>query len=303
MVRKVHKIYDVILKIIILSYSKEFLKYIGEERGIVEILNTEISTLNGRTRYLDFLCRLEDDTLCHIEFQFPVAYDDDLERFFDYNIVAQIRYDGIVETVIFSFGSSSQGAREIEIGDSKDFHPQIFYLGDFDFEEILGEIIEKVNADDTENLNNNEQTYTKLTYEEELHIMLMPLAYKYKDKKALLGPIVELLEKEEIFHEEKIDTIRSIIKLEIENFLTEEERKELEGEITMNETTEAIFRQAVDEVNRKYYAEAIYEAEQKGIEKGIEKNKKDVAKKLKGIISPEEISKITGLSLNKILLL
>ena len=64
----------------------------------------------------------------------------------------------------------------------------------------------------------------------------------------------------------------------------------------MNKTTEAIFRQAVDEVYRKYRAEAIYEAEQKV----RENTKKDIAKKLKGIISPEEISRVTGLSFKTI---
>lgn len=299
MVRKIHKIYDVILKIIILAYSVEFLKYIGEEREIVEVLKTEITTMNGRTRFLDFLCRLEDDTLCHIEFQFPVVYSDDLERFFDYNIVAQIRYDGIVETIVFSFGKRNQGATEIKIGDCKDFHPKIFYLGDIDFEKELERIIEKLNVEESEKLNNDEESYTKLTYKEELHLMLMSLAFKYEDKKALLAPIVELLKKEEIFHEEKIDTIRSIIKLEVDNLLSDDERKEFEGEIEMNDNTEAIIMQAVTEVNRKYEQEAIYEAEQRG----IEKNKRDIAKKLKGILSPEEISRITGLSLKTISLL
>ena len=319
MVRKIHKIYDIILKIIIMAYAAEFLKYIGEERQIIEILKTEISTLNGKTRFLDFLCRLEDDTLCHIEFQFPVAYFDDLERFFDYNIVAQIRYDGIAETIIFSFGKRNQGATEIKIGNSKDFHPKIFYLGDIDFEKELERIIEKVKSLESEKLNNDKESYTKLTYEEELHIMLMPLAFKYKDKKALLKPIVELLKKEEIFHGEKIDIIRSVIQLEIDNLLSEDERKEFEGEIKMNNNTETIIKQAVDEVNRKYEQEALDEAEQKGMKKGIkkgmekgmkrgmkrgiEKNKRDTAKKLKGILAPEEISKITGLRLNTILLL
>lgn len=141
--------------------------------------------------------------------------------------------------------------------------------------------------------------------------MLMSLAFKYEDKKALLAPIVELLKKEEIFHEEKIDIIRSIIQLEIDNLLTEDERKEFEGEIEMNDNTETIIKQAVTEVNRKYEQEAIYEAEQrgmdkgmkKGMKKGIEKNKRDTAKKLKGILRPEEISRITGLSLKTILLL
>ena len=71
----------------------------------------------------------------------------------------------------------------------------------------------------------------------------------------------------------------------------------------MNDNTEAIIMQAISEVNRKYEQEALYEAEQRGMEKGIEKNKRDIAKKLKGLHPPEEISRITGLSLNTILLL
>lgn len=188
-------------------------------------------------------------------------------------------------------------------------------MGDIDFEKELERIIDKVNIEESEKYNNNKESYTKLTYKEELHIMLMSLAYKYDDKKALLAPIVELLKKEEVFHEEKVDIIRSVIQLEIDNLLSEDERKEFEGEIEMNENTETIIKQAVDEVNRKYEQEALYEAEQRGKEegkkegmkegmkKGIEKNKRDTAKKLKGILRPEEISKITGLSLKTILLL
>ena len=102
MARKIHKIYDILMKIIILTYAMEFLKYIGMEQPIAEILQTEMTSLGGKTRVLDFLCKLEDDTLCNIEFQFPVARLDDLKRFFDYNIMAQIRNDSITETVILN---------------------------------------------------------------------------------------------------------------------------------------------------------------------------------------------------------
>jgi hypothetical protein len=85
-------------------------------------------------------------------------------------MVAQIRYDGIVETIVFSFGNRNQGASEIMIGNSKGFHPKIFYLGDIDFEKELERIIAKVNVDESEKLNNDEESYTKLTYKEELHI-------------------------------------------------------------------------------------------------------------------------------------
>ena len=66
-----------------------------------------------------------------------------------------------------------------------------------------------------------------------------------------------------------------------------------------------IIKQAVYEVNRKYELEAIYRAEKKGRKEGREEAKKDtkeeIAKKLKGIISPEETAKATGLNLYRVL--
>ena len=317
--RKIHKIYDVLMKIIILTYLGEFLKYIGEMREIKEILQTEITTLNGRTKILDFLCRLVDDTLCHIEFQFPVAYPDDLNKFFDYNITAEICYDGITDSTIFNFTEENQGAKETKIGKSKDFHPDNFYLGNIDFERELEKINIKLGLQQLENIINDNEKNIILSYTEELHLLLMSLAPKYKNKKKLLKPVVCLLKNEKLFHQEKVNTIRSIIQLEIDNLLTEDEKKEFKGEIKMNDETERIIKQAVDEVNRKYELEAIYRAEEKGRKEGREEDKKEgrkegreegkkdtqeeIAKKLKGVISPEEISKATGLSLNTILLL
>lgn len=295
------------MKIIILAYLIEFLKYIGEERKIVEILQTEITTLNGRTRFLDFLCRLEDDTLCHIEFQFPTAYTEDLSRFFNYNITAEIRYEKIAESIIFNFTDESHGVRELLIGSSKEFHPKIFYLGSIDFEKEIEKINIKLNLNRLENIINSNATKIKLTYKEELHLLLMSLAPKYENKTRLLRYVVGLLKNEELFHEEKIDTIKSIIQLEIDNLLAEKSQKEFEGEIEMNNETGKIIEKAINEVSRKYEQEALDEAEQKGIEKGIEagreETQEEIAKKLKDLLTPEQISKITGLSLSTILLL
>ena len=71
----------------------------------------------------------------------------------------------------------------------------------------------------------------------------------------------------------------------------------------MNNETEKIIKKAVDDVNKKYEQEALYEAEQKGLKKGKEDAKKEIAKKLKGLHTPEQIAKITGLNLNTIMLL
>ena len=88
--RPIHDIYDVILKLIALIWATDFLKFLGIDGEIVEILNTEIITLNGKHYYLDFLCRLKDGTLLNIEFQFPKLKNKDCPRFYEYNIVAWV---------------------------------------------------------------------------------------------------------------------------------------------------------------------------------------------------------------------
>jgi hypothetical protein len=301
--REVHKIYDAILRIIIFAYLPELLEYMGENRSVEEILKSDITTLDESTKYLDFLCRLKDGTLCHIEFQFPAAYCDDLERFFDYNITVEVRYGERTETIVLNFSTSTKGSHEVPLGYSKDFHPRIFYLGDIDFEKELEKIHLKLNLARLENLINNKEPNIPLTYKEELDIMLMSLPEKYKNKKGLIKEAVNLLKNEKLFHKEKIEIIRAVIKLEINNLLPEQERKEFEGAIKVTNETTRIVIDSFEYMNKKYEAEAFEDGKKEGLKEGLEEGKKEVAKKLKGIHTIEEISKITGLSISTILLL
>lgn len=301
MSREIYKIYDFIMKLIIIFYLNEFLMYIGEERKIVEILNTEIPTLNGKTRYLDYLCRLDDCSLCNIEFEFPVAYSQDLERFFDYNIVVQIDQGEITESIVINFTKKGIGSEKIDIGKSKSFHPKNVYLGDIDYIKELEKIKEKVNTNctDRENVNKDKESNILLTYEEELHLLIMCLIPKYKDKTKLLIEIFNVLKNEKAFRKEKLQIIKAIINLEIKNLIPKEDQKYFEGEENMNEELGEIMTQAAKEVNKKYEQRALEKAKEEGIKEG----KKEIAKKLKETHTPEEISKITGLTLQTILLL
>ena len=71
----------------------------------------------------------------------------------------------------------------------------------------------------------------------------------------------------------------------------------------MTSDTEEIIMRAAREVRRKSEQQAIEDAEKRGWDEGRDEGKKEVAKNLKGFHSPEEISKITGLSLSTIRLL
>lgn len=139
--RDVHDIYDVILKIIISVYGTLFLNYIGIEDEIKEILNVEFTTLTGKKGYLDFLCLLKNGNLCHIEFQYPKAEPKDLDRFFNYNIRSEVRYQKRAETTLFNFSRKSNEEKPRKIGETKCFKPHNFYLADVDFERH----IEKIN--------------------------------------------------------------------------------------------------------------------------------------------------------------
>lgn len=45
---KIHTIYDIILKMIIMEYSNDFLKFIGIEKSIKKVLKTEFINKKGR---------------------------------------------------------------------------------------------------------------------------------------------------------------------------------------------------------------------------------------------------------------
>lgn len=215
------------MKLIIILYLNEFLIYIGEERKIVEILNTEIPTLNGKTRYLDFLCRMDDGSICNIEFEFPVAYSHDLERFFDYNIVVEINEEMITDTIVINFKQSRYGSSKIEIGNSKSFHPKNVYLGDIDYLGELEKIKKKVNLDcnDLEKINKDKESNIQLTFKEELHLLIMCLLPKYENKTELLIEIKEILKNEKYIRKEKIDVMKCIIGLEIDNLISKEDQE------------------------------------------------------------------------------
>lgn len=278
--REIHKIYDFVLKVIMIVYGIDFLRYIGEERKISKILKTELIALKGDIKHVDFLCELEDGTLCHLEFQFPVAYLEDLKHFYGYNILIEMTYNfNIADTIIVNFTQCTNGVKKYNRGSSKEFKPKQIYLGDTDYLEIL------------ENIKSKVDTNIKLTSKEEIDLMLMSLLPKYTDKTTMFKEIINIIKKEELFNKDRIKFIKYMIQTEIKNLISVEDQKQFEGELKMSINIEELFTKTLDEIVKEH--EDIVRAEEK----------EKIAKKLKNTLTPEEISKITGLSLKTILLL
>ena len=301
MKRKIHYIFDVILKMTMEAYANEFLQFIGENRKIKKLLKTEYQTKKGRIMTLDFLCQLEDSTLLNIEFQFTGPNSDDLDRFFDYNILSQTKFDELCETIIILFKTNKSGQKSRKIGKSKSMHPTFFYLGDMDFMKILNSIGDKVEN----NIN--------LTSLDEISLLLMCLLPKYKNKFEILEKICNLHKKDELFNKETIDTFEAIIGIEIENFIEKDKQNQLMEVLNMSPQSKEMMENAINHAIKKSVErerkqifqqgkeEGIKEGKKEGIKEGIKEEKEKIAKNLKKYHTPEEISKITGLTLATIL--
>lgn len=300
MTKKHHKIYDIILKIIATTYLSEFLAYIGIDKNIVENLKTEITTLSGRTVYLDFLCKTNDNKLRNIEFQLNDPQSEDLERFYNYNIITTVRHDKTTESMIVTLKRNKTRVKEIKVGKSIDFHPDFFHLANINYDKILNNIENKVKDNDS------------LTSFEEMSLMIISLLPKYKNKTTMLKRIFNLLEYKNCFNEKKFNIIEGVIQLEIERFIPKNKLNEFEREIDMTPETQAIFKQAIEETNQKWIQiekdearkegkiEGLKEGKIEGLKEGEAKGIEKVAKNLKKIHNDTEICELTGLSLKTV---
>jgi hypothetical protein len=286
--REIHDIYDVILKIIIVVYGEVFLNFIGIDKKIKKILKTEFVTVNGTKYFLDFLCLFEDGTLGHIEFQFPKARPIDLDRFFEYNIVAQVRHGSLAETIVINFTSRRVQEKIRRIGESKCFNPNYVYLGDIDFDEYWRNINIKVKSN------------LKLTGFEEIALLLTCLIPECNNKANMLEKIYKLLKNEELFDKTKFDYIQVIIQIEIENLISKDKQQRIIGGRDMTPQVEKIISQAIIESNRKSLHEAKLDGIEEGRKEGRKEGREEVARNLKGIMDDVEISRCTGLTVERI---
>ena len=306
MQKKIHKFFDLMLKIIVYLYKEDFLRFIGIDEEIKEILEVEIQTQHKKYVYLDFLCLLANNTICHIEFQYKKPTDEDFKRFFKYNISSENRYGHITETLIFRFCSMKKEQKTMKMGKSKTYNMRYFYLGSVNFKEIFRNINIKVN------------TYTKtnkvikLTAREDLGLLLICLVEGFEKRAEMLKKICKLIEIDELFERERFGNFKYIIKDEMEHLLSDEEIEEIKNEIQkdllekIDMSPQALHEiaKAYDERTTKDIALELEESRKEGITEGrvegIKQGEERIIKKLKKEMSDEKIAQITEIPLSQI---
>lgn len=165
-------------------------------------------------------------------------------------------------------------------------------MGDVDFEAYLQNI--KIKA----------ESNTQLTHFEEITLLLISLNPEFDGEFEILKWISHLLKNKELFDETKFEFFQAVIQLEIENFLTKDEKNEIEKEIKMTPRAMDVVTQAINEVNLKVLAEAREEAREEVLAEGKAKGKteatENIAKSLRDSVDLNVLADATGLTVEEI---
>jgi ribonuclease HII len=108
----------------------------------------------------------------------------------------------------------------------------------------------------------------------------------------MLDKISKLLKNKELFDKTRFEYVQAIIQMEIENLISKEEQSKITEVVDMTPQAEKLISQAISEVHRK----SVHEARIDGMKEG----KEEIAKNLKDLMDDEEISRISGLSLERV---
>ena len=250
----------------------------------------EFTTLKGDKFFLDFLALMSDDTLCHVEFQYPHAKPGDNDRFFKYNISAEVRHQKRAETYIFNFDFKKIESNFKKMGKTKCFSPINFNLEGIDFNEFI------------KNINIKVKSNKELSHDEEIMLVLIPVIPEFNGDVEVLNWVSMVLSNRELFDESKYEFIRLLWIWKLKIFLLLMNKIKSMECYNMTPHAEKVVLKVIREVNQKVLNESEQKGIKKGVEEGIEKGKLDIAKNMveKGF-SMDTIVEITGLTMDEII--
>ena len=316
MARKVYKIYDIMLKLLVLIYGDYFLKFLNLDEEIKQILNIEFTNIKGESLYLDFLCLLKNNELRHIEFQKKKPDSDDYTRFRKYAIAAEAHYGQNTQTLIVRYCKTKNEKKTIGLKKGLILILDYFYLGGVDFEDIIEKINIKVATYKKSNV------IIKITPLEEIALLVMCLVDEVQDIKGNFKKIYEITKYSELFDYGRFNLFKNLLNLELNNLISEDEKMEIEKELNMDVTEGVIMtpqlmddiKKAIQEIDEKEIKiieekarnqgikegkiDGIKEGMKEGIEQGKMEGMREIIIKLKNFHSVDEIAEMLDLEID-----
>ena len=306
---RIHNRYDKLQKMALILFAQAMLKAMGDTRKIVRFYPTELIIPTFRQKLMDGVLELEDRTLLNIEFITGDIDEDFLLRCAQYAINLRIISGRHVETKIISTGFRIKSDKIALISKTFRFEPEIFFYSELDGLEKLINIKNKIR--------NNE----KLTDIDQYNLIFIPFMGNVGRVDAAFD-VIDIVNNRDLFTEHEREQLKEcqyimadivadrddeLFEKFIEriNMLTmfasyvEKHKDELDDMLfeAYKEKTGKDFEERIIEIYGKDIEDKIIEKHKKEIK---EENSIEIARNLKDICSDEEISKCTGLPIEKV---
>ncbi|MCL0081373.1 hypothetical protein M1N64_04010 [Peptococcaceae bacterium] len=110
------KNYDLIFKMASEAFKHKMLHFLGVDAPeITEILPTELPAIEANVKHTDFIFRLADESLLHLEFQ--IGYTgEDTYRFLTYDVRLHKKYRQKIRTVVVYIRDAAKITHQITAG-------------------------------------------------------------------------------------------------------------------------------------------------------------------------------------------
>ncbi|MDD4569416.1 MAG: DUF4351 domain-containing protein [Tepidanaerobacteraceae bacterium] len=242
--------YDIVFKYATSMLKGTMLDFLGVSSApIVEVIPTELPYIEARRINEDYIFKLKDDTLLHLEYQSTLKHDD-LIRFMIYDARLYEHYRKTIHTAIIYTGNMDK----ITITDK-------INAGSIKYKTKITKI-EKNNAAKT--LTEQEQKIKKREKPDIPKILFLPLMSKKEDIKENTQRAIKLIKEIPEEEHEKDKLIATIIVL-VDKLLDKETLDKLWEEFRMLN----VFKYAEERGKQVGLLEGIEKGIERGMEKGI----------------------------------
>jgi hypothetical protein len=266
--------YDIVFKYATQILQGKMLDFLGLHTApIAEVVPTELPYIEARRINEDYIFRLQDDTLLHLEYQSTLALDD-IVRFMIYDARLYEQYKKPIKTAVIIWGDlNTSDIGEINAG-------SITYRAD----------IIKVEIENPELVLEEENTKIQKNEEPDIaKIVFLPVMCGKNKVKDITLKTIETIKKMKN-RQSEIDQLIATVIILADKLLDEQTIEKLWEEFKMLN----VFKYAEERGKKEGFQEGIEEGIEKGIEKGmVETIIKQLCKKL-GDLPQEYKERIIG---------
>lgn len=261
---------DLLFKYLSKLFKEDFFHVLGIEAGAVdELLPSDLPRVQTQDVEVDFLCRMKDGTLLHLEFQ-TTASESDIDRFMKYDSMIYDEWKKSIQTYAIYGRGISKAIDEKNYG-SIHYKVHNIFLMYLDGDQIVVDLWKKV------------ESGQELTEEDMGKLVLLPFMKSKKSRADITLDSAFIAGK--INDQEKQSQVLAFILAMSANFLNENEMDQILGVMKMTRLYERL------------EAELIEKGYKKGMEMGMEKAILETATHmLKEGASIEFVMKVTKLS-------